>query len=720
MSDDLETRLRTALDEHGDTFSSDLRWDDILRRSSKRSPRRWMIPLMAAAAVIVVVAVTIGVTRSGGDSDVASSGSNRWTVASDAPGLPGTGVFPGNPWDEGVNDSSVLAAWALHSDQLVVITFGSSSCPELVRGISQTAPGELTLDTETVPDGNACTADLSPHTTLIDPPPNIGPAVPLTIVVGDQRIDVPARADGSGSIISEGLGFPEPGSVPTGMPMSFTDPSAAKDVSIEWSTKDGALVVVTFGSGTCPELVLQITQTGDNEVTLIIGNRYQVAPTPTSYSCTADRVPYTTIIQPPAGIDAERPLAVVWDNERITLPAKTSSPATGSVISQGLNNSDPSLPEQTNFVGAGPDAIAVAWSPTADVLILTTRGSSSTTAGCLQTVARVELTDADTITMILDREVFASTASAPPTCRADLASTTAVIDPPLGVTPDRAYTVIVGGNRAQLLPRAGGTPTAVPTTPTRPPGTVPTRPTGAVVGGDGLSPVGPVVTTDIWGEPIKKVASVSWAAEGDFLLVESLGSGSCPNPVTKVEDLGDSRVFILVEAYHGPEMCTADLSPTPYLLALPPGFTSDQTLNLLVGNQEVFLPAREPGSSATPRATGSVLPEETDPESSATTVSTDVEGSPIRLVDSISWAAEGDLLVLRTSATGNCFKSVTSVEDLGDARVSILVQASSYFGTCNDNFVSRPILIALPPGFTADRPLELLVNNQHVLLPARP
>lgn len=88
--------------------------------------------------------------------------------------------------------------------------------------------------------------------------------------------------------------------------------------------------------------------------------------------------------------------------------------------------------------------------------------------------------------------------------------------------------------------------------------------------GQALLVTGIEESTDVMGPAVR-----AWATDG-YLVVTTLGSGSCPS-IPQIEDIGDDTLTLTVTSdYEGP--CTADLGPTTFELPVDQdlaGYTVD-------------------------------------------------------------------------------------------------------------------------------------------------
>lgn len=98
---------------------------------------------------------------------------------------------------EGTFDSPAGAAWSPDPGVLLVVTYGSSSCPLLPEAEAGWDDAGGTLDVRMVePDpGRACTMDYAPTTSAVAVPADADAGTPLTVRVGDLgEVELPPRA----------------------------------------------------------------------------------------------------------------------------------------------------------------------------------------------------------------------------------------------------------------------------------------------------------------------------------------------------------------------------------------------------------------------------------------------------------------------------------------------------------------------------------------------
>ena len=86
------------------------------------------------------------------------------------------------------------AAWG-PPGQLLIVTYGSGSCPRLPNVVTGTGPHMVTVTTVTYLSSTrpSCTADLSPTTSVVREPANLDETRPVTISVDGTRVGLAAR-----------------------------------------------------------------------------------------------------------------------------------------------------------------------------------------------------------------------------------------------------------------------------------------------------------------------------------------------------------------------------------------------------------------------------------------------------------------------------------------------------------------------------------------------
>lgn len=153
-------------------------------------------PLVFAGATLGMILTVAGCT-----SDSESSSGPMPYVAEFAPGWNNSaeqefvlvqGFLGGGPLRPGeVAHPSV--AWANNGEYLAITTYGSGSCPAGPYGIDVVADQEVQIRLGALfPDRDACSADLSPHVTIVEVPEGVTSTEPLLARFADSEVTVPA------------------------------------------------------------------------------------------------------------------------------------------------------------------------------------------------------------------------------------------------------------------------------------------------------------------------------------------------------------------------------------------------------------------------------------------------------------------------------------------------------------------------------------------------
>ncbi|WP_222192764.1 hypothetical protein [Modestobacter italicus] len=82
-------------------------------------------------------------------------------------------------------------AWTEDGSHLVVITFGSSSCPSEPDEVTVVDEQEIEVGISGSFEQSDCTADISPHATVLHVPDGISSADPLVAHIGGQQLTLP-------------------------------------------------------------------------------------------------------------------------------------------------------------------------------------------------------------------------------------------------------------------------------------------------------------------------------------------------------------------------------------------------------------------------------------------------------------------------------------------------------------------------------------------------
>jgi hypothetical protein len=155
-------------------------------------------------------------------------------------GAPSSGSDAGSPAPS--QEADVEAAWLDGGRAVGLVTYGSSSCQPVVREVS--ASGQTLTVELSDPEGVACTRDYAPRASYVGLPAGIDPAQDLEIVVtggytGDADLDgVPGLQAPTGDVNDEMV------------------PSAG------WFD-DAGLVLLTWGSSSCPPVFETVALDGD-------------------------------------------------------------------------------------------------------------------------------------------------------------------------------------------------------------------------------------------------------------------------------------------------------------------------------------------------------------------------------------------------------------------------------------------------------------------------
>jgi len=208
--------------------------------------------LAAALTAIAAVALIAGCSASPGSSAPTSTS---------APSTQATPDDDRNDMEGAILDEGRMFA---------VVTYGSSTCIPVVDTV--TADGQTVAVTLADADGDgdkACTADYAPRVSLGALPEGVDPTteITLTVTYGDVTDDVDLDGDAS---------F-------TGVPGSTTEyaPSAG------W-VDDGSLVLLTWGSSSCPPVVESLEGAGAEGTVTFVTDDTQV--------CTMDMAPRATLL----------------------------------------------------------------------------------------------------------------------------------------------------------------------------------------------------------------------------------------------------------------------------------------------------------------------------------------------------------------------------------------------------------------------------------------
>ncbi|GAA1947562.1 hypothetical protein [Microbacterium aquimaris] len=165
-------------------------------------------------------------------------------------------------------EAEVEAAWLDDGSAIGILTYGSSTCLPTV-GDSGYADGVLTVELVDS-DDVACTRDFVPRGVYVPLPEEVDPTADLDVVVtgsssGQAEVAGDADLGGKGGGLVEGA------------------PSAG------WAGDD-VVLLLTWGSSTCPPLIGGAVATSPTEVTVTI------EPLPAEQPCTADFGPRVSVV----------------------------------------------------------------------------------------------------------------------------------------------------------------------------------------------------------------------------------------------------------------------------------------------------------------------------------------------------------------------------------------------------------------------------------------
>ncbi|MCL1800808.1 MAG: hypothetical protein FWG25_05545, partial [Promicromonosporaceae bacterium] len=220
-------------------------------------------------------------------------------------------------------------AWSPDPDVLYVFTAGSSGCAILA---STTASGDasginVALSSQSAGGEMACPADRVMSTTRVSIPPGVDNGEPLvvhflpdgtSIIQDPETVTVPPRAVAGemgraawaplrrGHQLNADTLQPFPDSWALGIPSWLSPPEngalAGAGLVASWFAGEPAtvLLVVTWGSSSCPAIAINATATGPDSVSVQLSSQG-------TEPCTRDWVPLTSYVLLPAGVDTAIP-----------------------------------------------------------------------------------------------------------------------------------------------------------------------------------------------------------------------------------------------------------------------------------------------------------------------------------------------------------------------------------------------------------------------------
>lgn len=182
-------------------------------------------------------------------------------------------------------ESELDAAWLSGGTAIGLVTFGSSTCQPIVG--EATASGQTVTVELTEPEAAACTRDYVPRASYVPLPEGVDASLDVELVVtgayrGDTDLDALA------------------GELP---PASGDDPMVDMQSSAGWFD-DGGLVLLTYGSSSCPPVFESVAVGAEGTVDAVI------AEPAADQVCTADFAPRLSVLQVEVDDDA-RPAELV-------------------------------------------------------------------------------------------------------------------------------------------------------------------------------------------------------------------------------------------------------------------------------------------------------------------------------------------------------------------------------------------------------------------------
>ncbi|GAB3601481.1 hypothetical protein [Microbacterium tumbae] len=209
-----------------------------------------LVPSVAAIAVLALTAVGCATTPSSS------------TPSSSADATPSTA-----PEDGGTEGFE--AAWLDEGRLFAVISWGSSSCVPAVDTVEADGQQVAVSLVQTEAADAVCTADLAPRASVGTLPEGVDPTKDVELIISFDGITEDADLDGDPAL--------------TGVPGSPTlyEPSAG------WFD-DGGLVLLTWGSSSCPPVIDSVEGSGTAGTVAFVTDDTRV--------CTMDMAPRTTIL----------------------------------------------------------------------------------------------------------------------------------------------------------------------------------------------------------------------------------------------------------------------------------------------------------------------------------------------------------------------------------------------------------------------------------------
>lgn len=233
----------------------------------------------------------------------AAPGGEPVTVAlTEAPGFPADAPI-GEPLFDDTWAGEPVGWLADDRSTITIVSYGSSSCPFIATAIEELDASTVAIELRQAP-AQACTDDLGPRTHVLATPEGWGTGDgPYTAEVtraldafGDAQpvtdaVQLWPWPEASTIAIDTVRGVPEGIVLPIdalekGEPLAF------------WGPDRQSLLVVTWGSSSCPPPAIMLSAIGTTELELVFG------PLPAGRACTADFAPTTHVLDVPEGLDS--------------------------------------------------------------------------------------------------------------------------------------------------------------------------------------------------------------------------------------------------------------------------------------------------------------------------------------------------------------------------------------------------------------------------------
>jgi hypothetical protein len=110
-------------------------------------------------------------------------------------GAHGKGLPPGA---DAPTEGGTGAAWSAEPGLLLVVTFGSSTCPVLAEDDAAVEGSDVVVSFVDIPADTACTMDYVPATSVVAVPDDVDASADVSVVLGDHgTVVVPPSAEGS-------------------------------------------------------------------------------------------------------------------------------------------------------------------------------------------------------------------------------------------------------------------------------------------------------------------------------------------------------------------------------------------------------------------------------------------------------------------------------------------------------------------------------------------